>query len=368
MNICILNLVFILILTLSHAIYKTFKHSFNIDNLMRFDFSNNIYFIIIATLFLSLTASLRSPFGLSQDYTTYEEIFKNSYLSLKELFELYPTNDLGYFMLNKIFYLINQNFVIFIGCLAFFNIFTIIVLYRKKSSMIWLSLLLTLTLGSYYISYNAIRQFIAVDLFIWAIFSIEEKNFKKYSIIMLLTILIHKSAIFLFPLYWILDIDFINKVNIKRILFISFIFILILVNLDKLIGFIQLFVFKNYANNGYGMTGMNIISIIRPLLVILFILYEIKTLDFSKSFNRIAVNSTILWLILSIISLKIFNISRFTYYFIPLSLAILPNCILNENDKKKKYLFLITILVISITYGIFTQISATDRLLIGEIL
>lgn len=206
------------------------------------------------------------------------------------LFDIYPTNDIGYIILNKMFYLICKDFIIFIGCLAFFNIYTLTILFKRKSTMIWLSILLLLTLGSYYISYNAIRQFIAADLFIWAIYYIENKNIKKYTVLMLLAILIHKSAIFLYPLYWLLDISLYEKLNMKKTILLIILFILVYINIDKIMAIVQMILFKNYSYNDYGMDGMNFTSIIRPLLITIILIIQIKTLDFKKTFNRIGFN------------------------------------------------------------------------------
>lgn len=367
MNICILNLTIFSLLTFSAYIHKL-KKTHNLLIAFKNDFSNNNIFICAVILFLSFTAAFRSPYGLSQDYTTYQEIFKNSFLSVKNLFDIYPTNDIGYIILNKMFYLICKDFIIFIGCLAFFNIYTLIILFKRKSTMIWLSILLLLTLGSYYISYNAIRQFIAADLFIWAIYYIENKNIKKYTVLMLLAILIHKSAIFLYPLYWLLDISLYEKLNMKKTILLIILFILVYINIDKIMAIVQMILFKNYSYNDYGMDGMNFTSIIRPLLITIILIIQIKTLDFKKTFNRIGFNSTIIWLLLSIISLKVFNISRFTYFFIPLSIALLPSCITNESNKKRKIFLVIFMVLIALVYGFLTQSGANDTLLIGEML
>lgn len=81
----------------------------------------------------------------------------------------------------------------------------------KRSSIFLMSIVLFFAQGIYFDTFNGIRQYIVVAIFLYCIQYIESGDIKKYFIIMGLCLFIHTSAIITLPLY------FINKIKINYI-------------------------------------------------------------------------------------------------------------------------------------------------------
>ncbi len=367
MNICSINMLFLVIIISFFYIFqkKRLKTIANV-NCENPDFSNNLFFFIFVILILTIVATFRTPFGLSQDYTTYQEIFENSYLPLNDLFKMYPQNDLGFLLIGKFIFFFVENHFVFFGILAFLNLYCFGILFRRHSSIVWLSFLLLITIGSYYVSFNAIRQFIVVDIFILSSHFIMNRNLKKFIIIILFSTMIHKSAIFLLPVYFILNFNFIEKMSLKNKVISIILFLFIILNFDLIYNFLSKFIYGNYTVGSFGMNGASITMVIRPILVFVFLLIFRKNIDFTNKFDFLAFNSTIIWLALSLASLSMFNLSRFTYYFIPFSLCLIPNCIFKEQSSKKRTLAMFCTVLVVLLYGFATQYNSLDTLVFFE--
>ena len=143
-----------------------------------------------------LIAGLR--YGISVDYVkVYERgfsIISNNYNNSE--FEI------GFTWLVKLCSIINDN--------AWFMFLTVslitICIYFKAfdiSKNYLFSVLLFFGAGVYFDSFNGIRQYIVCAIFLYSFKYIEQNNWKKYFIIMGLCTLIHTSAIFTLPLYFL---------------------------------------------------------------------------------------------------------------------------------------------------------------------
>ena len=72
----------------------------------------------------------------------------------------------------------------------------------KNSEKPWLSLLLFVVSGLYMDSMNAVRQYIAISIFMYAIKFILQKDFKRYLFWVIIASLFHSSALILIPIYF----------------------------------------------------------------------------------------------------------------------------------------------------------------------
>ncbi len=102
---------------------------------------------------------------------------------------------------------------------------------KKCSKSFILSVSLFFLMGIYFDTFNGIRQYIAVALFVYSYRYIQEKKFWKFIILMFIAGLFHTSAFFFIPAYWI------HKVNI---------------NIPKwFIAILALFIFSSQLTNLY---------------------------------------------------------------------------------------------------------------------
>lgn len=62
-------------------------------------------------------------------------------------------------------------------------------------------------IGAYYsFGFNRIRQYLAISIFLYSFKFIENKNLKKYLLMIFIGSLFHKIILFCLPLYFILNL------------------------------------------------------------------------------------------------------------------------------------------------------------------
>ena len=155
----------------------------------------------LALFFLILISGLRYEFGA--DYASYYSIFndiKNNNISiyLQEL-------EKGYIYLNRIVTSFNLDFMyifFIVTSLNLFSIYKILIWLKVSSKDYWLILFLYLINYNYYFYHlSMVRQSVAIYLFTFSLKYLYEKNFIKFSLLIILGTLFHKSAIVLIVVY-----------------------------------------------------------------------------------------------------------------------------------------------------------------------
>lgn len=151
-------------------------------------------------LILIIIAAIRYDVG--QDYMyTYVPYFNNVLGGSANMDMEY-----GFFLLNKFAQLFTHDYVgIFVICsvIFFHYIYKAI---REQSPIPTLSIFLLVGTTYYFIFLNAMRQMIVIAIFLYAIKYIKERKFWKYFIYMLISSMIHTSAIVLIPMYFLYGI------------------------------------------------------------------------------------------------------------------------------------------------------------------
>lgn len=272
-----------------------------------------IYFI---ALILILFSGLRECVGT--DFNMYKNIFYN----LNNLENYYLGEiEKGYVLLNKVLYSINQHHrILFIGTSAMIVglIFNCIYKYSKNYL---LSILLFIGMGYYHSSFNGIRQYIALAIFVYSIRFIINKNFKKYVICIFIAILFHNTAVMMLPIYFINRIRFNKKrflLTIIPILLIGFSYKFIISNLNIL----SPHYYQKYLNNKYLSLGVG--GITNYIYIISFIvIYIISILRYNSIIVKyenvrifiILCGISISFMLLGLKSLLFFRISLYFSIF-----------------------------------------------------
>jgi hypothetical protein len=157
-------------------------------------------------LVIFMFLGLRYDFG--NDYKAYYDYFTNIHrISLKDLliFNEYQSNNLkevGYTLLNKIF----PNFYLMIAILSLFSCYIYYDSIKKyvPEELLWFSIFIYI-FNPYFmlVQSSAIRQTIAICLFIYSIQYIIERKFLKFLLFIILGGLFHKSAFILLPIFFL---------------------------------------------------------------------------------------------------------------------------------------------------------------------
>ena len=198
-------------------IYGIIPYFIILGIIMFFYYNNTIYnkdnqklnvWIILTFLSMTLFAGLRD-LSVGTDTRAYvngflsEESISNN-ISLKEFMLSEP----GYYLLKYITRNITINYwllLVFIAGICYFIILYSIDKYSKNGLI---SLFIYITLGYYTFCFNAARQAIAVSIFVLSIPCILNNNFIKYSLIVCIAALFHKSVLIAIPLFYLFRLPY----------------------------------------------------------------------------------------------------------------------------------------------------------------
>lgn len=282
------------------------------DALLNSDIYYGVIFII-----LFIFSAFRGDF--TTDYMGYVQIYDTfSKYSLKEIisrgFGSYP--EVGYLTLQ---YFINR---LFNNVIYMFMISAFIILYANISEIkkffptFFLPLLLFVDMGTFYTSFNVMRQILAVSIVIIGCKYIYSQEFIKYVFWVALASLFHSSALIMLPAYFFLNL----KLKRVGILWFAIGIVILYISFPFIITFLQKYLWKWYSVESLLESGYSYKNIIRSLFISLppIIMYNLTPIvsddDKSKRTN-IWLNGTYLYLALSLLGLRVSLSSRFASFF-----------------------------------------------------
>ncbi|RLQ96280.1 EpsG family protein [Falsibacillus albus] len=267
---------------------------------------NKLWIILVMTV-LVVVSGLRKNIGDTFFYMHDYDIKKYQWsdLSLNSDFGF----DIFQMMLQKI--TSDPQILIFVSAMIT-NIFIVGVLF-KYSRMIELSLYVYITAGSFLVSMNGIRQFIAASIIFTATKYLMNGNWKKYMMFVLLAASFHKSALILVPIYWIVRTKAWSKITI----------LLIFGAVIIVIGFNQFssILFSAIENTQYGRYadfhegGANILRVLVTAVPLLIAYFGREKLKMIFPDSDCVVNMSVISLIFMMISTQNWIFARFEIYF-----------------------------------------------------
>lgn len=188
---------------------------------------NNKKYFIFSFLLIFIFLAIRYDFG--NDYMAYYYYFSDVHqTSVKDLlsFKDYQSlglKEFGYTWLNKVF----PSFYLMVAFLSLFSCY--IYYYSIKSyvtqRLMWFSVFIFLVNPSLMlVQSSAMRQTVAIGLFLYSIKYLIERNIWKYCMLILLGSLFHVSAIVLLPMYLIVTPKYWSR-GVMIALVICFVFV-----------------------------------------------------------------------------------------------------------------------------------------------
>ena len=313
--------------------------------------SKNDFFKVFIFIILSLFSGLRFNVGI--DYESYVSIFDEregsfvhepgSVLLFELLREIGATAQL-YFLIMAI---VTQLFV-----------YKILI---KNKNEFWLCVIVYYCVSLFYMaSFNSVRNCAAITMTLWSLKYVENKEFLKFSLIILfITIAIHFSAFVFLPLYLIINKSFSKPV----VLF----FLLMLIIFNSLLWIVlSMTPYAKYdlSNNDTGDASSNFVKYI--FLIISFSLFMFQKRFKNVNENTILCNMNILCfytLILVVIQSSAhfaMLFQRFNNYFIYSYLLIIP-ALLSSMSKYRYNVSKIIIASISFAYFFRTIFLYGDK-------
>lgn len=297
-----------------------------------------ISFIAIFTF-----SSLRYNFG--NDYKVYLNIFdtisRNNTVGFEFWFlQFYEPGwiffnwffrDLGFFTMN-----------------IFLALFSCIIYYRfiknyVKKEYYWLALFIYIYYpGFLLIQSSAMRQAVAVSIFVYSIDYINKKSFVRYFITIAVAGMFHYSALLLLPVYFLVFFNKKIKILLGSILFL--IYSSLFVFGEKLASLVQVLMlnvtdkYEVYQEGGVVDSGFGFIYF--TLLFIIVLLYDSKQTKEVALLFKIAILSFFIIPLGLIIEMS----GRFAMYLSPTTMLVYPNILASMNSLVKKHVFVLVLL------------------------
>lgn len=200
--------------------------------------------MFVNVLILIIFASIRAP-SVGADLNNYENIFidiaEHSWNEVPYMAKIHNV-EVVFAYFNKLISVFTSNPQIYISIVATILYSAFGVFFLKYSKIPWLSICLFVLYGSYFHSYNIMRQYLATAILLCALDGLFEKKKVKFIFSVLLALCIHTSAICCLAGYVLFYIKPRRK---HYIMLLSIILVLMLAG-DNIVRWILSFTYKDY--------------------------------------------------------------------------------------------------------------------------
>lgn len=305
---------------------------------------NSFLFWIVTAIFI-LVCGLRSNIG-----DTY--FYKHSYIMLANTGST-TGYEIGFTKLMEILVKISSDPQLLIFVVAFIcNLFLLLSL-RRDATYFELTLYLLITSGYYLVTMNGMRQtMVAAVYFYFGIKFMKEKRIVEYMLLITVLMNFHKSAFFLYPVYFLA----LEKPFSKRIGLLIAGTTVVTLMFSSFAGAIQE-VSGDYGHyiDSFNEGGANILrTAVAGVPVILSYIYRKKLKD-SWRYSGIYINLSVLNFIFMILALQNWIFARFCLYPQIASFILLPYIIKNCVPKNQRDLYYIGCIVCYFIYFYYDQ-------------
>lgn len=309
-------------------------------------------------IFLILFTGLRFSKGLSVDYGNYMYIYQHSaFASWKDSLDPFQLENKGQIIfstLNKtIGELSNYNVIWYMLIISLLTVVPLFSYFYKNSMQPWLCVLLLVTVGSYWTSFNTLRQFLAASFFVFSFRYIQERKFMHFFCVLVIATLIHWSSIVMIVLYWVLNIDwdFRKKWNT---LFKAITMLLIILTMTYLITLTS--VTSVLSDNYLIENNSSLVNLLRPAMLFFFnIICFFNKNTFNKS-DKLGFNCALLYFGLSMSSVVSGIFVRYTYFLIcPLIVSIVNN--IWKQKRNVKLILLSSLIILVLMYSFYSTLN-----------
>lgn len=312
--------------------------------------AKNSYLLLIGIL-LVLIAGFRGDF--TSDYSGYEQIFEFYNRSFEQ--SIHFRNSLsvetGFVLMNWLVGIFSDNAIWIFLFSAIVTIFLYFREIRKYSTNIFLSVLLFVTIGEYYTSFNIMRQIMTAAIIFAGSTFLYEKKMKKYFMVVIFASFFHTTALIMIPFYFILNINF----NYRKLLTILFFLLVLSINIGPALAFFQQYVYSHYESSSYGMSGYGFKNILVPFAIFCFTIFGYSMiLDEKDDKLNVWFNAITFYVFFMFLGLNIEMLERFSYFFLPYVLLMLPKIITSEKDIHFRLMYYVVIISISISFNLIT--------------
>jgi hypothetical protein len=309
----------------------------------------------LSIFILFIFLSIRYEYG--NDYNNYLKLFYeiNSYSNFSFSKFIIKGNEFGWVYLNYLFepfgFFAMQLFLAAFSC---FILYRFIKKYVSPKYYWWAIFIYTFQPYHMLVQSSAMRQSVAISLFLLAIEFLIEKKIFHYVVIILFGTLFHSTAYFLLPL--VLLSYFNIQLKFKYIILIVFLFFGVIMFADEIFNQVQQFISLYFKKEYSGHINEDVEEVTFGIGFILnFILYIILfyyAQHQNSVWKIIILNIVIISFLIIPLTFSLPLISRLNFYFTPLLMVAYPLAF--ENIKKKTIRIVFMVLIaLSTIYQFF---------------
>lgn len=286
-------------------------------------FKHGLVFSII-TVFIFL--ALRFDFG--NDYMAYLDIYNE--INEVKIFDpdtfSFKGNEIGWLYLNRFFG--SLGFFIMIAFLAAFTCFVVYRFIKKyvPPKYYWFAVFIFIFEPySMLVLSSAMRQLVAVSIFLLAIDFIIQKKIIMYLLLILVASLFHTSALFLSPFILLAFINW--RIRIIHIVVVIIIFLIPVIYVSEIVNYIDIItslyfdIYSGHMQKSEIAMTLGIGFAINMFVYLIVVLIAQKETDYS---NNIFIKITIISILMIPLSLGVQLISRINYYLLPVMMVVFP--------------------------------------------
>lgn len=292
----------------------------------------NKFLIFISTISLVLVAGLRNNIGDTPLYMhSYRLIDDSGFKNLS--FE----GDFGFNFFQLVLHRTSEDPQLLIFVSALITNILIVWVLCQYSRMIEISLYVYITLGMFTVSMNGIRQYLAAAIVFTTTKFILNGDWKKFFIIVLFASTIHKTALILLPIYFIVRREAWTKTTFSFLTFGVIIAIGYGQFSSALFSVIENSQYGHYQNFSEG--GANIIRVAVSGIPLIFAFLGREKLRELWPKSDYIVNLTLLGFIFMVISTQNWIFARFNIYFGLFSLILTSWLLHLFTERNRRFIY-----------------------------
>lgn len=282
-----------------------------------------IFIIMSATILLifsNFRGSILGGIYKGNDYDSYQNWFftiENVKISL--------TNDVLFNLLMLCVYKLTGCFEVFVFITSLISIYGIYKFAIDNSKNYTLLIYYFITFGMYELGLSAIRQFLAISIFLMSFKFIHEKKFLKYLIGIIIASMFHSSAAILIFIYPFINLKIkLNKKIIMLVILALLAMILVKYGIFQniLIKYVPNYIYK-YANIGEELNSNYTVFLIATFIFIISLIFSNIRKELWK-FDNCKFLYLCLLMVFSYLATLHITFSRMLQYFMPAVALILP--------------------------------------------
>lgn len=311
----------------------------------------NSVFVMLILLSLMMVYALRWRTGT--DFTGYHILY--SIYGKMEFVEIFGNREWGFFGLTSLLYkLWPDNFILYNLVLSALTYIPVIVILRKYSNDFVYTMMLYITMMTYYSPFNGVRQGIATAICFLGYPLLNEKKYFKYICLILVASLFHSSALLIIPLSIIVTQKAWSKTIIVVVALLS-LSLIILPNLwTYLIRILELVGLEKMAED-YRLfnlrEGVNILRIAVAIMPVMISMIYYKILVANNPKIDLLINMSLMAAIFMIYGSRVTVLARLSTYFFIFNALLIPEFSILFKDKEKT-IFKVTTFILFLLYMI----------------